>query len=91
MTHIWKQPEDPRGPGKPVMVGEQDDDALLKTVERVERISDETIERIVNRIPDEYISPQKRELIISNLEFRRGKMRDILGLQTAAQGSQSEK
>ncbi len=52
--------------------------ALGGMLDRIERISESTVSDIVNRIPDDYLEPEQREVILKGLLTRRGLVRGLV-------------
>jgi hypothetical protein len=51
---------------------------LFSAIDRVESLSDSAIEVIVNRIPDDYLVPAQKKIIIEGLKGRRSLIRNAI-------------
>jgi hypothetical protein len=65
-------------PFPPAMKAVIDRSALGGMLDRIETVSDATISGIVNRIPDDYLVPEQREVTLRGLIGRRGLVRGLL-------------
>lgn len=71
-------------PFPPSLVRAIDRNALDGILDRIENLPDATISDIVNRIPDDYLVRQQREVIFQGLLARRGRVRELLTAQRNA-------
>jgi len=55
-----------------------DSSTLGGILDQIENVSDETISGVVNRIPDDYLVPEQREVILRGLIGRRALVRGLL-------------
>lgn len=65
-------------PFPPTMIAAIDTIALGGILDRIENTSESTISEIVNRIPDDFLAPEQREVIATGLIARRGLVRDLV-------------
>jgi hypothetical protein len=65
-------------PFPPAMQTAIDRSTLGGMLDRIETVSDATISGIVNRIPDDYLVPEQREVTLRGLIGRRGLVRGLL-------------
>lgn len=56
------------------------DDHILQVIEIIGKILPETIDMIVDRIPEQYLDSLKKDVIKSNLKDRAGRIQAMLGL-----------
>jgi hypothetical protein len=65
-------------PFPPAMKAAIDRGILEGTLERIESLTEETVAEVVNRIPDEYLVAEQREIILKGLHHRRTALRGWL-------------
>ena len=77
MTHKWDSPNH-GDTGRPWSPLQTDDAAVAKFVEKIEGIDAALIKTLVTRVPESYLSAQKRDIILQNLLARRERLREML-------------
>jgi len=65
-------------PFPPAMQAAIDRSTLGGILDQIENVSDETISAVVNRIPDDYLVPEQRAVILRGLIGRRALVRGLL-------------
>lgn len=78
LCHRWDRKEYPDQKNRSFMPLSEDRNTVVQVIEKIENLDDGLIERIVNRIPENYLSSQKRDIIIQNLLSRRPNLRAML-------------
>jgi hypothetical protein len=80
MSQQWKVANAQIGPCPVYMPAPEDHDTMREVADRISNFPGADMERIVNRIPPDYLPALERGYIISNLADRKGNLRAILGL-----------
>lgn len=65
-------------PFPPAMIAAIDTIALGGILDRIENIRETTVSEIVNRIPDDYLSAEQRDIMIAGLLARRAMVREFV-------------
>jgi hypothetical protein len=80
LSYTWKGENDGAGRAPAFLPVPLDDDAIRHTVARIAKFPDARVRELVTRIPDHYLLPAQRAVILLNLLSRAPSVGRLLGL-----------